>query len=46
MVSDREWVESLARGLAVIKAFSAERPAMTLSEVAAATGLTWGMRRG
>jgi len=38
--SEREWVESLARGLAVIKAFSGERPAMTLSEVAVATGLT------
>jgi len=37
---DREWVESLARGLAVIRAFSTERPAMTLAEAAAATGLT------
>ena len=36
----REWVESLARGLSVIRAFDAERPAMTLSEVAEATGLT------
>lgn len=40
MAGDREWVESLARGLAVIRAFDAEHPAMTLSEVAAATGLT------
>jgi len=39
-MTDREWVESLARGLAVITAFNAERPAMTLAEVAAATGLT------
>jgi len=38
-MTDREWVESLARGLAVIRAFSAERPSMTLSEVAEATGL-------
>ncbi len=39
-MAEREWVESLARGLAVIKAFSAEHPAMTLSEVAAGTELT------
>ncbi len=37
---DRERVRSLARGLAVIQAFGPERPAMTLSEVAAATGMT------
>lgn len=35
-----EFVQSLARGLAVIRAFSAASPAMTLTEVAAATGLT------
>jgi IclR family pca regulon transcriptional regulator len=34
------YVQSFARGLAVIRAFSAERPSMTLSEVAAGTGLT------
>ncbi len=39
-MADREWVEALARGLSVIRAFSAEHPAMTLSEVAVATGLT------
>lgn len=39
-MAEREWVESLARGIAVIRAFDAERPAMTLSEVAEATGLT------
>jgi IclR family pca regulon transcriptional regulator len=33
-------VQSLARGLAVIRAFGADRPQLTLSEVAAATGLT------
>jgi IclR family pca regulon transcriptional regulator len=33
-------VQSLARGLAVIEAFGAERPALTLSEVAAETGLS------
>ena len=38
--SEREWVESLARGLTVIRAFNATRPAMTLSQVAAATGLS------
>ncbi|GGP10360.1 helix-turn-helix domain-containing protein [Nonomuraea glycinis] len=33
-------VQSLARGLAVIRAFSATTPALTLSEVARETGLT------
>lgn len=37
---DREFVNSLARGLSVIRAFSREAPEMTLSEVAARTGLT------
>lgn len=36
----REYVQSLERGLAVIQAFGPTRPEMTLSEVAAATGLT------
>lgn len=35
-----DFVRSLARGLEVIKAFGADSPAMTLSEVARATGLT------
>ncbi|MEU8205988.1 IclR family transcriptional regulator [Streptosporangium sp. NPDC049046] len=35
-----EHVQSLARGLSVIKAFSATSPELTLSEVARATGLT------
>ncbi|WP_285750729.1 IclR family transcriptional regulator C-terminal domain-containing protein [Lentzea sp. NBRC 105346] len=35
-----EFVQSLDRGLAVIKAFSAEHPALTLSDVARITGLT------
>jgi IclR family pca regulon transcriptional regulator len=34
------YVQSFARGLAVIRAFNAERPAQTLTDVAAATGLT------
>jgi IclR family pca regulon transcriptional regulator len=34
------YVQSFARGLAVIKAFSAESPALTLSQVAERTGLT------
>ena len=38
--SDPDFVQSLARGLAVITAFSSERSAMTLTEVAQATGLT------
>ena len=37
---ERERVRSLARGLAVIQAFGPERPSMTLTEVAAATGMT------
>jgi IclR family pca regulon transcriptional regulator len=35
-----DFVRSLARGLDVIKAFGTERPRMTLSEAARATGLT------
>jgi len=35
-----QYVQSLARGLAVIRAFDAANPLMTLSEVAARTGLT------
>ena len=34
------YVQSFARGLEVIRSFSAERPSQTLSEVAAQTGLT------
>lgn len=34
------YVQSFARGLSVIRAFGPQRPRMTLSEVAAATGLT------
>ena len=36
---DTDFVQSLQRGLAVIHAFDAEHPALTLSEVARATGL-------
>ena len=36
---DTDSVQSLQRGLAVIRAFDAEHPALTLSEVARATGL-------
>ena len=35
-----EFVQSLARGLQVITAFNGDRPRMTLSEVAVATGLS------
>ncbi|MFC4533550.1 IclR family transcriptional regulator [Sphaerisporangium dianthi] len=35
-----EYVQSLARGLAVIRAFDAANPELTLSEVARSTGLT------
>lgn len=34
------FVQSFARGLSVIRSFDADRPAQTLSDVAAATGLT------
>ncbi len=34
------YVQSFARGLAVIRSFDANRPAQTLTEVAAASGLT------
>jgi IclR family pca regulon transcriptional regulator len=36
---DTDFVQSLQRGLAVIRAFDGERPALTLSDVAKATGL-------
>ena len=36
------YVQSFARGLAVIRAFDAARPEQTLTEVASATGLTRG----
>ena len=35
-----QYVQSLARGLAVIRSFDSEHPLMTLTEVAARTGLT------
>lgn len=35
-----EFVQSLARGLTVIRAFSGQRPALTLTDVADATGLS------
>ena len=39
-VRDTDFVQSLDRGLAVIRAFDAEHPRLQLSEVARATGLT------
>lgn len=39
-MTEREHVASLERGLAVLRAFDAERPVMTLSEVAEATDLS------
>ncbi|MDP9464032.1 MAG: helix-turn-helix domain-containing protein [Actinomycetota bacterium] len=36
----RDYVQSLSRGLTVLQAFNAERPAMTLADMARATGLT------
>lgn len=40
-----DFVQSLARGLAVIRAFDAEHPSLTLSEVAVRTGLTRAVAR-
>ena len=37
---DREFMTTLAKGLTVMRAFSGERPAMTLSQTAAAANLT------
>jgi len=37
---DTDFVQSLARGLSVIKAFGADAPELTLSDVARATGMT------
>jgi len=39
-VRNPDFVQSLERGLAVIRTFGAERPRLTLSEVAKTTGLT------
>jgi IclR family transcriptional regulator, pca regulon regulatory protein len=39
-VGDKEFMATLAKGLAVIKAFGAERPSLTLSQAAAAVGLS------
>lgn len=39
-LSKRDYVNSLARGLEVIRAFSREQPRMTLSEIAQSTGMT------
>jgi IclR family pca regulon transcriptional regulator len=36
----RDFVQSLERGLAIIRVFGAERPSMTVSEIAAEVGLT------
>lgn len=36
----QEFIRSLARGLSVIRVFSADHSAMTLSEVADSTGLS------
>jgi IclR family pca regulon transcriptional regulator len=41
----REFVQGLQRGFAVIKAFSAERPRLTVAEVAARTDLTRAVAR-
>ena len=37
-VNDRDFVNSLARGLEVIRVFTRHKPRMTLSEVAQSTG--------
>lgn len=40
LIDRSDYVQSLDRGLSVIRAFSAEQPRLTLSEVARSTGLT------
>lgn len=42
---DREFIQSLAKGLAVIEAFGADKPTMTLSEVARTAGISPGSAR-
>lgn len=42
---DGEYINSLARGLSVLRAFTKERPEMTLSEVAAVTELSPAVAR-
>jgi IclR family pca regulon transcriptional regulator len=42
---DSEYLSTLERGLSVLRAFSRERPEMTLSEVAAQTGLSAAVAR-
>ena len=37
---EKDYVQSLSRGLTVLQAFNAERPAMTLADMSRATGLT------
>ncbi len=39
-ISDRDFINSLARGLEVISAFSRAKPKMTLSDMSRATGMT------
>lgn len=39
-ISKRDYVNSLARGLEVIRSFTRTRPKMTLSDIARATGMT------
>ncbi|MEM1188022.1 MAG: IclR family transcriptional regulator C-terminal domain-containing protein [Pseudomonadota bacterium] len=39
-ISDRDFINSLARGLEVISAFSRSKPKMTLSDMSRATGMT------
>lgn len=39
-ISNRDYVNSLARGLEVIRSFTRMRPKMTLSDIARATGMT------
>jgi IclR family pca regulon transcriptional regulator len=43
--SDKETVQGLRRGFAVIKAFSAEAPALSISQVASKTGFTRAVAR-
>ena len=40
MTEDKEFMATLAKGLAVLGSFDKQRPAMTLSQAAQATGVS------
>lgn len=44
--SGREYVQAVQRGFAVIKAFTAENPSLSMADVAQRTGLARAVARG